>query len=146
MESPFKNHSSVVMYLEPYLNSFTKNYQNIITLNAMPVGPLSNMVARLTFPKLSIFKELSPFSDNVFNCTYVVCRYPVKGGGTGSSIKYRDTFLGTEDVPNVLAFLRDNGYKVDTDMTRLIQKSDIELSDDSLRGKRRMICIVDYIQ
>ena len=29
MESPFKNHSSVVMYLEPYLNSFTKNYQNI---------------------------------------------------------------------------------------------------------------------
>jgi hypothetical protein len=54
--------------------------------------------------------------------------------------------MGAEDIPQVLAYLRDNGYKVDTDMTRLIQKSDIEISDDSLRGKRRMICVVDFIR
>jgi hypothetical protein len=59
MESPFKNHSSVVMYLEPYLNSFTKNYQNIITLSDMPNGPLSNMVSTISSPKLSPFQYLN---------------------------------------------------------------------------------------
>jgi len=36
-DSPFANTNSlIVLYLEPYLNTFYKSYQNIITLNAMP--------------------------------------------------------------------------------------------------------------
>ena len=60
MESPFKKqNSTIVMYLEPFLNSYTKNYQNIITLSDMPDGSLANMVTMISSPKLSQFQYLN---------------------------------------------------------------------------------------
>ena len=56
MESPFSNHNTIVFYLEPVLNPIHKSYQQIITLDAIPQGPLSDMVSPISVPKLSTFK------------------------------------------------------------------------------------------
>jgi len=148
MESPFKNHSSVVMYLEPYLNSFTKNYQNIITLSDMPDGPLSNMVSMISSPKLSPFQYLNN-GNNLNNCIFVLLRYPktVCGGGGNGRLKNSDFFMGADDIPSIFGYLRTNGYSIDTEITKMMNKSRVLIggvSDNRFSGDRKMICMFSY--
>lgn len=152
MESPFANtNSSVVMYLEPYLNSYYKSYQNIITFSDMPTGPLADMVSMISAPKLSPFQQSSPFTSNVNNCMYVLLRYPKSQGGgrVGSgALKRSDIFMGAEDIPSVFGYLRTHGYSIDTELTKMMNKSRIEIggvSDVRYSGDRKMICMFSFL-
>jgi len=152
MESPFANtNSSVVMYLEPYLNSYYKSYQNIITLSDMPAGPLADMVSMISAPKLSPFQQSSPFASNVHNCMYVLLRYPKSQGGAGvgsGALKRSDMFMGADDIPSVFGYLRTHGYSIDTELTKMMNKSRVEIGGVSnLRysGDRKMICMFSLL-
>jgi hypothetical protein len=145
MESPFAktNTSTFILYLEPYLNTYYKSYQNIITLSSMPTGPLSNMVTTINTPKLSSFQTIGDFNNNPFNCTYVLLRYPVNSGK--NPLKCYDFFMGADDIPSIFAYLIENGYKIDTDLTKMLYKSPITIggvSDTRLSGNRKMIAII----
>lgn len=142
MESPFAKTSNTtfILYLEPYLNTHHRSYQNIITLSCKPEGPLSDMVTTLSTPKLSSFQAVSSFNNNPFNCTYVLLRYPVSSG-----IKCSDYFMGADDIPSIFSYLIDNGYKIDTDLTKMLYKSPVTIggvSDSRISGNRKMIAIV----
>ena len=141
MESPFANtNSSVVMYLEPYLNSYYKSYQNIITFSDMPTGPLADMVSMISAPKLSPFQQSSPFTSNVNNCMYVLLRYPVSSGRKhGSCI---ENYMGVEDIPSVFSFLQSNGYVIEDGLTRMIQRGGFGISNSI--SNRRTICMFSY--
>lgn len=147
MESPFAAaNSSVVLYLEPYLNSFFKSYQNIITLSSMPSGPLSNLVSTISSPKLSPFHDNSPFSSP--SCTFALMRYPTSGNGRHSA-KNSDSFMGADDIPSVFSYLQQNGYTIDTSLTKILFKSKISIggpseSSSSSSGNRKMICMIQY--
>lgn len=147
MESPFTNTNTktFILYLEPYLNTYYKAYQNIITLNSMPFGPISNMVTTLSTPKLSTFQTVSDFNNNPFNCTHVLLRYPVNSGK--NPLKCSDYFLGADDIPSVFSYLVENRYKIDTDVTKMLYKSPVTIggvSDSRLSGNRKMIAIISY--
>jgi len=146
MESPFTSaNSSVVLYLEPYLNTHYKTYQDIITLSAMPTGPLSQLVSTISSPKLSSFHDYNTLSSH--NCTFVLLRYPSSSIGGHHSQKNSDYFMGAEDIPSVLSYLQQNGYKVDTQLTKLLFKSKINVGGNNTSmysGKRKMICMVQY--
>ena len=130
------------IYVEPYLNSYFKTYQNIITLDSIPAGPLQQMVARISTPKLSPFQELSPLTDNVFGCKFALMRYPVSNG---FSIKYKNSFMLDADLPAVLNYLGVNGYIIDTDLTRILQKSGIGNSSFDYSCKRTLVCNVRFV-
>lgn len=131
------------IYVEPYLNSYFQTYQNIITLDSMPAGPLRKMVARISSSKLSPFQQVSPFSDNVFGCKFALMRYPCVNG---FSIKYKDSFMIDVDLPAILNYLIMNGYVIDTDTTRILQKSGIgNIQSDGYSGKRTLVCNVRFI-
>jgi hypothetical protein len=147
MESPFATaNSSVVLYLEPYLNTYFKSYQNIITLSSMPSGPLSNLVSTISSPKLSPFHDHSPFFSS--SCTYVLMRYPTSGAGASRhSAKNPDYFMGADDIPSVFSYLQQNGYTIDTSLTKMLFKSKINIGgpcDSSSSGNRKMICMIQY--
>ena len=130
MESPFASaNSSVVLYLEPYLNTYFKTYQNIITLSAAPKGPLAQLVSTISSPKLSPFHGHNPLSSH--NCTFVLLRYPHSGGGSGAtgrhSPKNPDYFMGADDIPSVFSYLQQNGYTIDTQLTKMMFKSKIDI-------------------
>ena len=138
-ESPFSSSSgSVVLYLEPVLNSYFKSYQNILTVSAMPSGPLKNMVSRIKFPKLSEFR--TPFSS-VSECgTYVLGRYT-----SSINMSNSDSFMYADDIPSVLSYLVANGYTIDTSLTTMLQKSEIRIGgNNGASGNRRMICMFTY--
>jgi hypothetical protein len=134
------------VYVEPYLNTYYKTYQNIITLSAMPAGSLGDMVSMISSPKLSSFQQLGVMDNNVFGCKYALMRYPVSSGG-GVSIKYRDTFMLDSDVPALLDYLLANQYEIETNVTRILQKSGLDSrgADSSYSGKKTLVCMVRYI-
>ena len=139
-ESPFSSSSgSVVLYLEPVLNSYFKSYQNILTVSAMPSGPLKNMVSRIKFPKLSEFRTpFSPFLND--SCTYVLGRYTRSVNMSNS-----DSFMYADDIPSVLSYLVANGYTIDTSLTTMLQKSEIRIGgNNGYSGNRRMVCMFTY--
>jgi hypothetical protein len=142
-ESPFSSSSgSVVLYLEPVLNSYFKSYQNILTVSAMPLGPLKNMVSRIKFPKLSDFSSpFSPFSSLSIECgTYVLGRYT-----SSINMSNSDSFMYADDIPSVLSYLVANGYTIDTSLTTMLQKSEIRIGgNNGYSGNRRMVCMFTY--
>jgi hypothetical protein len=140
-ESPFSSSSgSIVLYLEPVLNSYFKSYQNILTVSSMPSGPLKNMVFRVQFPKLSEFSSSSPFSS-VSECgTYVLGRYT-----SSINMSNSDSFMYADDIPSVLSYLQTNGYTIDTSLTTMLQKSEIRIGGNTgYSGNRRMVCMFTY--
>lgn len=145
MASPFtENNNTFVLYLEPVRNQVYNLYQNIITVSAMPPGPLAQLVKPHSFEKLSPFQQAGPFYEGM-NCTHVLLRYPKNQQYT--TIKRGDYFMMAEDIPAVLSYLHNNNYVVDTDMTKMMFKSRIPISGVSekrMSGDRRMICMVNY--
>lgn len=143
MESPFyKENSSIVLYLEPILNTYYKTYQNVITLSAMPDGPLADLVTSFSLSKLSRFQEAGP-GMYTSNCTFVLLRYPKNMG----SSKCADYFMTADDIPAVFSYLQNHGYIIDTNLTKMLYKSPITIggvSEKRMSGNRKMICMVQY--
>ena len=154
MESPFAKHgqgsgSTFVLYLEPILNPYFKTYQNVITLDRMPTGVLADMVSMINLPKLSPFQEAGVFSAPSFgralsgSCVHVLLRYPKNSGGF--NWKNTDVFMSADDIPSVLGYLKANGYTIDTDLTKMMFKSRVEVggvSEKRFSGDRKVICFV----
>ena len=148
MASPFDSNvpnRSIVMYLEPILNSFYQTYQNVITLSAVPQGPLQSMVSPFHPPKLSPFQEVSPFSRGGFNCVYVLWRYP--SGSNSRSGKNTDNFMTADDIPSVFSYLAANGYTIDTSLTKMLAQSRVDVGGPAtsrLSGDRKMVCMFTW--
>jgi len=146
MESPFDNHNShCILYLEPFLNTFHKTYQNIITLSSIPDGPLANMVTTISTSKLSPFQQLNAISSTPTNCTQVLLRYP-KASSSTSSIKNTEYFMGADDIPSIFSYLQSNGYVVDAQLTKMLFKGDVVGGQSQTRhsGNKKMICMIRY--
>ena len=146
MNSPFDTHNNhVILYLEPFLNTFHKTYQTIVTLSSIPPGPLAEMVTQISTSKLSPFQHISPFSQTSSNCLHVLLRYPKSSIGNASSIKNSEHFMGPEDIPSIFSYLYSNGYVVDTQLTKILFKGNHTggLSEHSgLSGNKKMICMI----
>ena len=140
MESPFDNNSTIVFYLEPILNPYNNVYQNVITLSCMPEGPLKDLVIRKSFPKLSPFQQ-GPTTPRD-QCMYVLSRYPKQS--TPFNMGNNDTFMNGEDVPSLLSYLSTNGYKVESDLTRLIFDSNIKNTMNNSQRYRKLICYATF--
>ena len=147
--SPFAaTNTSVVLYLEPHLNTYHKSYQNIITLSAMPPGPLAQLVSSISSPRLSPFYDTSPFASSP-QCTFVLQRYPNNQSSSGAASRHSpknpDFFMGADDIPSVFSYLQQNGYTIDTALTKLIFKSHISFAGNSNHNaSRKMICMIQY--
>ena len=139
MESPFDNNSTIVFYLEPILNTYNNAYENVITLSCIPEGPLKELVITKSFPKLSPFQQ-GPTTHRD-QCMYVLTRYPKQ---SMSFHKGNETFMNGEDVPSLLSYLSTNGYKVESDLTRLIFDSNIKNIMNNSQRNRKLICYATF--
>ena len=152
MESPFypKGHHSsqsvFTAYLEPILDSYSQTYINVITLSGMPEGPLGQMVKLISLKKLSPFMDMpsnTTFRNSIgFGCTYVLMKYPKQN--FGSTIKCADAYMTADDIPAFFSYLRSHRYQIDTDLTKMMNKSRAQMggiSETRYSGDRKMICI-----
>jgi len=117
------SHSTMnyIISVEPYLNQYQKQYQNILVVNDMPSGPLSQRVVRLNPPKLS------PFNDSAINRGHQ-CIYAIRNECLTAGYEYATL----DDIPQMLLYLVSNGYKIDHDSTKLLQRTPTS---------KRVICV-----
>jgi hypothetical protein len=92
----------------------------------MPLGPLSQLVSHYNSPKLSPFQRVE---NN--NC----CKYAIRRNYSGKAIR-DDYFLTTEDMPSLLGYLNANGYAIDANTTKIVQKTGTN---------KNMVCIFTYM-
>ena len=55
--------------------------------------------------------------------------------------------MGADDIPSVFGYLQNNGYKIDTSTTTMLQDGRVLIggvSDRRYSGNRRMIAMVQY--
>ncbi len=122
-ESPFQQIASYTLTLEPYLNTYSKQYENIIVIDKMPTGPLAQLVSNFNSPRLSPFNKHEPN-----NCCkkYAIRRH-----------YHRDTtLLNATDIPSLLSYLSANGYTINSEITKLVQKTNY--------NNKHFVCVFYY--
>ena len=94
-----------IIYSQPFLNQHTKQYQNILVVNEITPGPLSQRIVRINPPKLSSFNYLSS-----------KCIYAIRNSENCD-------YMTVNDFPEFSLYLVSNGYIIDYDMTKLLQNT-----------------------
>ena len=138
MSSPFEQTNLISLYLEPVLLPTTQTYHNILTLNAMPPGPLAEMVQRMSFPRLSEFIQYNEETGTYPNqCIYCIKRYTPASSLNSSNIR---NYMFAEDIPNVYGYLTQNGYQIQPDLTKLTYHT----VSRSQPTNRKLVCLFSF--
>ena len=116
----------------PYYDSKTQCYKKVIKLNRPPPpnSPLNQIIKRVGPIRLSPFQVDSTFSGCGGNCC----------GGCGSiaqccnllitTLQDKNNLMCVDDIPNLFSFLITNGFTIDTSITKMMQNSNVKLSND----------------
>ena len=104
------NSISTIVYLDlsDYSNMGRGVYKNIVTISKPPTGPLSEYVIQLTENKLSAFN-----TENI-GCKRI---YAVR------SLDNNTALMQEHEVNTLIAFLIDNGYTVNTQITSMLNNN-----------------------
>jgi hypothetical protein len=58
--------------------------------------------------------------------------------------KCADNFMYASDIPNVIGYLENNGYKIMTDMTNLAFKGPVDFASDMYGRNRKLVFMFKY--
>ena len=110
----------------PFYDERYQCYKKIIRINKFPTGALKQIVKRVRSPRLSHFDVYNNScgngcNSNTFNpqCIFVVCNPNAP-----------NHFLTVDELPDLMTFLVNNGYKIDTSITKMLMKSNVKPSND----------------
>ena len=108
--------------VKPWYDSVCECYRQLIIVSPKPEGAL------LGITKLLQPSRLSPFKTYL-NCdSYPSCFYAFIDPNDNSKSKY----LTVDDLPILLSFLNSNGYVVDYQMTKIMQKAKTTIGETLL--------------
>ena len=146
------NINSYLLSSKPYLFG-CQEYDNIITINLFPKGPLGKLVRRINLSnnmtKLSGFTDYNCGNryrnggcgggDGSGNCGYALLSLNNIGygglggiGGVGNYNCKREDLMTANEIPNLFSFLISNGYKIDTSLTKMMNSSNIQIDTNNI--------------
>ena len=96
--------------IQPYYDRYHQCYKNILMINIEPKGPLRRLVRKINLPRLS------PFDTNNYN-------FDKKCGLAIQNINGIDELMSPNEMPNLISFLLENGYQIDTQITNMLNNS-----------------------
>jgi hypothetical protein len=128
---------------QPYLDN-NQCYKNILTINVVPDGPLQAFVRRLKPTRLSPF-QVNNYNNNGNNgncgCDLVLinpfpnsCSYSY----SNNCGKKCDNYMSPNEIPNLYSFLTSNGYQIETQLTNMMNNSEVKLTNS------RVVCSATY--
>ncbi len=123
----------------PFYDERNQCYKKIIRINKMPAGNLTQIVKRIRSPRLSHFDtygEGNGYGGGGGDCC---------GSGSNNTPcifaifhpNHKNKLLTVDELPDLMTFLVDNGYTIDTSITKMLMKSNVKPSND-------LICYVSY--
>ena len=131
---------TIILFSRPYLDKYNECYKNIITINKVPKGPLANLVRRINTPPLSQFKTLNNPCDPINACCLALSRDGLSFCNTRCNT--RCNLLVVDDVPDLICYLLENDYKIDTSITKMFNQSDITFETNNAN---KLICFITYL-
>ena len=137
------NATTYTLFSRPYLDTYTQNYKNIVTINLPPKGPLGQFVRPIQFPPLSEFKFSS--SSSYYNRRGQICGLAIGSLNpffNNNNNKFGQGLMVVDEVPDLFAFLLSNGYKIDTSLTKMMNGSDIRFQTENAN---KIIAFITYI-
>ena len=127
---------------QPYLDTCAYNqcYKNILLINVVPEGPLKALVRRIQLPRLSPFQAPGGCQDLYKQCglaltsllNYSDSNYNFNQRSCGSNL------MSPNEIPDLYSFLTANGYQIDTQLTNMMNNSEVKLTNN------RIVCSATY--
>jgi hypothetical protein len=114
---------------QPYYDQYNQCYKNILTVNIEPQGPIQKIVRQIRFPKLSPFQRESPCNP-IPKCGLALqsinnYNYNYNYGGC-------NCLMTPNEIPDLISFLIENGYQIETQITNMLNQSDVKISDKKI--------------
>lgn len=112
--------------IQPYYDNYLQQYTNIIRINMIPEGPLRLLVKNITLPSLSSFDY---YNRNYVNnkCAFVITSL------------CGNRYMSPNDIPDLFSFLSNNGYKIDTSITKMINTGEVRIDNQNI------LCFFSFI-
>jgi hypothetical protein len=95
-------------------------------VNLEPQGPIRQIVRRIKLPKLS------PYN----NQCYKICGFALQSlhgiNYRGSNINSCCNLMTPDEIPDLITFLTQHNYQIETQITNMLNQSEIKLSDKKI--------------
>ena len=115
---------------EVYLDKYNECYKKVLVMRPAPKDDILKKISKLVnTEKLSPFKDRSPCCSEDY-CKYIICN-------PNNSSKCNCDFLCVKDIHIFFNYLLTNGYSINTDITKIMQKSDVKI--------KNLICFISKI-
>jgi hypothetical protein len=120
------------LQIQNYLPRRDDMYEKVITISDNPNGPLKDFVKQVRRNDLSIWdrETMSNTSNNQYcmnSCMYVI-----------KSFSNHNYNMCINEFPQLLTFLSQNGYKIDSSLSKLFMKN------KNINNKDELLCYITY--
>ena len=116
---------------QPYYDQYNQCYKNIMMVNVLPQGPLKNFVRQLKLPRLSPFQREGPCNP-IQKCGLAIQSINQYQYQNTSCCKSGCNLMTPNEIPDLITFLLSSGYQIETQITNMLNQSEIKLSDKRL--------------
>ena len=117
-----KQTETYALYNQVYLDPYTKEYKNIITISSAPKGELSTLIRKSRFETLSTFKSLEAGCSISFR-----------------SFRFYHEVMTLDELPELFTFLASNGYEIDAKLTKMLNSNKTMIDSD-----QKLIAFIIY--
>ncbi len=119
---------------QSYYDQYNQCYKNIMMVNSEPLGPLQRLVRRIKLPRLSPFQREGPCNP-IPQCGLALRSLAgfneLNAGGCCKS-NSGCNLMTPDEIPDLITFLIGNGYQIETQITNMLNQSEIKLSNKKL--------------
>jgi hypothetical protein len=117
----------------PFYDQYNQCYKNIMMVNVEPCGPIRRVVRRIKLPKLSPFQREGPCNP-IPQCGLALQSLKEYNSNqyTGCKLNSGCGLMTPDEIPDLITFLIGNGYQIETQITNMLNQSDIKLSNRKL--------------
>ena len=119
---------------QPYYDQYNQCYKNIMMVNLEPQGPLKQLVRQLKLPKLSPFQREGPCNP-IQQCGLAIQSlnsYNPYASGCCNKNNSGCNLMTPNEIPDLITFLQSQGYQIETQITNMLNQSEIKLTDKRL--------------
>ena len=112
---------------QPFYDQYNECYKNILTVNPEPRGPIRKIVRRIKLPRLSPFQREGPCNP-IPKCALALQSLNTCYNGCSKG----NNLMTPDEIPELITFLFGNGYQIETQITNMINQSEIKISNKKI--------------
>ena len=116
---------------QPFYDQYNQCYKNIMMVNVEPQGPLRRLVRRTKLPRLSPYQREGPCNP-IQKCGLAIMSLRAGEFTQFNRQNCDSSYMTPDEIPDLITFLIGNGYQIETQITNMLNQSELKLSNRKL--------------